>query len=280
MDREILGIGFGLASALSWGAGDFGGGVASKRSNVYGVVVVSQAVGLVLLAGLALLLAEPLPTAGDALWGAAAGLAGGVGLVALYRGLATGRMGVVAPVAAVVSAGVPVAFGLLLEGVPSAAQLLGFGLALAAVWIISRSGDGAVVRARDLALPLAAGLGFGIFFILIDHVSERIVLWPLVAARVASLLMLVTVAVVSRQGQRPDRRSLPLMALAGLFDTGGNAFYALAAQAGRLDVAAVLGSLYPATTVLLAHFLLRERISGRQWLGVAAALAAVVLIAW
>jgi drug/metabolite transporter (DMT)-like permease len=276
---ELLGIGFGLASAASWGAGDFSGGLATRRSNVYNVVIVSQAVGLVLLVGLALLLAEPVPAPADLRWGAAAGLAGGMGLVALYRGLAGGRMGAVASAAAVVSAGVPMVFGLVLEGLPAAPQLLGFALAFVAVWSVSRSSDGPAVRLRDLALPLVAGVGFGIFFIAIDRVSERAILWPLVGARIASLVMLLAAVALLRQGAMPARSRLPLIALVGLFDSGGNAFYALAAQAGRLDVAAVLGSLYPAATVLLARFVLKERITRQQWLGVAAALAAVVLIA-
>jgi drug/metabolite transporter (DMT)-like permease len=276
---EVLGVAFGLASAASWGAGDFSGGVAAKRSNVYGVVIVSQAVGLALLTTLALLLAEPIPAASDLLWGAVGGLAGGVGVVALYRGLAVGRMGVVAPVAAVVSAGVPVVFGLFLEGIPAAPQFLGFGLAFVAVWFVSRPSNGTPIQFRDLGLALIAGVGFGIFFITIDHVSERAILWPLVGARIASVVMLLVMALL-RQAATPMRGHLPLIALVGLFDAGGNAFYALAAQAGRLDVAAVLGSLYPAATVLLAYFVLKERIGRQQWIGVAVALAAVTLIAW
>jgi drug/metabolite transporter (DMT)-like permease len=274
-----LAVGFGLASAASWGAGDFSGGVASKRSNVYGVVIVSQAVGLVLLTTLALLLAEPIPAVSDLLWGAVGGLAGGVGVVALYRGLAAGRMGVVAPVAAVVSAGVPVALGLFLEGIPAVPQVLGFGLAFVAVWFVSRPSNGTTIQLRDLGLALVAGVGFGIFFIAIDHVSERALLWPLVSARIASVVMLLVV-VVYRKETTLTRGHLPLIALVGLFDAGGNAFYALAAQAGRLDVAAVLGSLYPAATVLLAHFVLKERIGRQQWISVVVALAAVTLIAW
>jgi drug/metabolite transporter (DMT)-like permease len=174
---------------------------------------------------------------------------------------------------------VPMVFGLVLEGLPAAPQLLGFALAFVAVWSVSRSSDGPAVRLRDLALPLVAGVGFGIFFIAIDRVSERAILWPLVGARIASLVMLLAAVALLRQGAMPARSRLPLIALVGLFDSGGNAFYALAAQAGRLDVAAVLGSLYPAATVLLARFVLKERITRQQWLGVAAALAAVVLIA-
>ncbi|MEJ2210402.1 MAG: EamA family transporter [Anaerolineae bacterium] len=281
------GLLLGLASAVSWGAGDFGGGLAARRGNVYGVVAVSQALGLVLLAGLALLLAEPPPAPVDLTWGAAAGLAGGLGLVALYRGLALGRMGVAAPLAAVVSAGLPVLFGGVVEGLPNPTQIAGFSLALAAVWLLSRSeGDGpARLRWSELGLPLLAGLGFGLFLIIIDHASERAVLWPLVAARGASLALMAGLVLGGHRGAPsgrevlPGRRLLGLVALVGLFDTGGNALYALAAQAGRLDVAATLSSLYPATTVLLARLILKERLAPRQWLGAVAALAAVVLIA-
>lgn len=275
------GLLLGLASAASWGAGDFGGGLAARRANVYGVVIVSQALGLALLSGLAWLLAEPLPSRADLAWGAAAGLAGGLGLVALYRSLALGRMGVAAPLAAVVSAGLPVLFGAFLEGLPGVTQLGGFFLALGAVWMLSRGeGDGLDrLRLSHLGLPLLAGLGFGLFLIAIDHASERAVLWPLVAARVGSLALISVLAVGGGRGVLPGRRALPLVALVGLFDTGGNAFYALAAQAGRLDVAATLSSLYPATTVLLARLVLKERLAPQQWLGAAAALIAVVLIA-
>jgi drug/metabolite transporter (DMT)-like permease len=269
----------GLASAVSWGAGDFSGGLASRRGDVYGVVLVSQAVGLGLLAGLALLLAEPLPPTADLLWAAGAGLAGGLGLLALYRGLALGRMGVVAPVGAVVSAALPALFGLWIEGLPPALRLAGFGLALVAVWLVSRPGDGGPVRRRELALPLLAGLGFGLFLIVVDRLSETAVLWPLAAARLASIAMLAATVLARRRRALPAAGALPLILLVGLFDTGGNAFYALAARAGRLDVAAVLSSLYPAITVLLARSILKEQVAARQWLGVAAALVAVVLIA-
>lgn len=279
MSSEFLGVFFGLAAAASWGAGDFGGGLASRRSPAYVVVMASGTVGLLLLVGLALLLAEPLPLPADLAWGFSAGVAGAIGLVALYRGLAGGRMGVVAPVAAVVTASIPLVFGLLLEGVPAAQHLLGFGLALVAVWLISRTGDGARVQVRELVLPLLAGLGFAFFLVAIGRVSETAVLWPLAAARFTSLGTVLVVAALAGQRQRVEARTLPLMALAGLFDTGGNAFYALAAQAGRLDTAAVLSSLYPAATVLLARFLLKEQMTRMQWIGLIAALLAVMLIA-
>ena len=276
---SLLGIVFGLASAVSWGAGDFSGGLASRRANVYGVVMLSQWTGLALLAGLALLLAEPLPPTADMLWAAGAGLAGGLALAALYRGLAVGRMGVVAPVSAVVSAAVPVLFGLYAEGLPGVPQLLGFALAFVAVWFVSRADGPDQARGPELVLALLAGFGFGLFLIVIDHLSSTAVLWPLVTARSASILLISLTALLLRQTALPASRHLPLILVVGLFDAGGNAFYALAARAGRLDVAAVLSSLYPAATVLLARFILQERLARHQWLGVAAALLAVILIA-
>ena len=181
--------------------------------------------------------------------------------------------------AAVTSVILPLIFGLFLEGVPAWSQLLGFGLALCAVWLITRPGDGSRFQARALVLPLLAGLGFGIFLILIDHVSAAAVLWPLAAARAASVMALLIAVLLTRQPARPVASQIPLILMAGLFDTSGNAFYALAARAGRLDIAAVLGSLYPAVTVVLARLVLKERLSRLQALGLALALLAVMLIA-
>jgi drug/metabolite transporter (DMT)-like permease len=188
-------------------------------------------------------------------------------------------MGIAAPIAAVVSVILPLLFGLFLEGMPTLSQFLGFGLALCAVWLITRPGHGPSLQARDLILPLVAGLGFGVFFILIDHVSAAAVLWPLAAARAASVLALLIVVILARQPATPAASQLPLIFLAGLFDTGGTALYARAARAGRLDIAAVLGSLYPAVTVILARLLLQERLSRLQGFGLALAMVAVILIA-
>lgn len=275
---ELSAIFFGLASAASWGAGDFSGGVATKRSSVYAVVIISQLVGALCLIAVALVLREPSPLVVDLLVGALAGLAGALGLMALYRGLALGRMGIVAPVAAVVTAIMPVLFGLVTEGLPALQQLFGFVLALTAVWLISRPGGKFHVQPRDLILPVGAGLGFGLFFILIDRISPGAVLWPLAAARFASIGMLLAMASLARQRITPTLPQLPVIALAGIFDTGGNAFFVLAAQAGRLDIAAVIASLYPASTILLAWLILKERLLPQQWFGVVAALIAVGLI--
>lgn len=275
---ELPTIFYGLASAASWGAGDFSGGLATRRSSVYDVVIVSQIVGAGCLVGVAFLLAEPFPAAIDLLYGGMAGISGAIGLVALYRGLALGRMGVVAPVAALVTAVIPVIAGIFIEGWPGGQQLLGFVTALVAVWFISRAGDEARIQMRSLGLPVVAGLGFGLFFILIDRVSDGAVIWPLVAARVASISLMSLVVFVAQRGETPAIRQLPVVALAGIFDAGGNGFFALAAQFGRLDISAVLASLYPASTILLAWLVLKEGLIPRQWAGVIAALVAVILI--
>lgn len=284
MNPEAAAIVFGLASAASWGAGDFSGGLATKRNDVYVVIVVSQLFGVALLTALALLWRESVPGAPQLLTGALAGVAGAVGLVALYRGLATGHMGVVAPLTAVVAGGLPVVISLLNSGLPGVQQLAGFAFAFAGIWTISRNGPGAAIAWRTLLLALLAGVGFGLFFVFIDQVSDQAVFWPLVAARLASISILSLIIASRRVGRRakgattPAALNLPLLALTGLLEAGGNVFFALATASGRLDIAAVLSSLYPAMTVFLAWLVLKEQLSGRQWLGIAATLAAILLI--
>jgi drug/metabolite transporter (DMT)-like permease len=270
--------GFGLTAALSWGTSDFSGGVAAKRTPVFAVMAGSYTIGLALLIALALALGESSPAPADLAWAAAAGVAGGAGLTAHYRGLAVGRMGVVAPVAAVIGVAIPVLFSAITEGLPSEAQMAGFALALIGVGLVSRRASESD-RPSGLGLAVLAGLGFGSFFVLIDHVSQDAVFWPLVAARGASLLALVTIAQANGRVWRPPRRALGIVAVTGLLDVSGNTFFLLAAQAGRLDVASVLASLYPAITVLLARGLLGEDIARWQGVGIIAAICAVPLIA-
>ena len=268
---------FGLASAACWGAADFSGGLASKRANVYGVIIVSQFVGITLLIGSALALSEGLPPADHLGWGCLAGVFGAVGLLALYRALASGRMGVAAPVSGILTAAIPVIAGAFVEGWPDAFRVIGFALALIAVWLVSQTDDAAFAP-RDLGLPLLAGLGFGFFLVFIHRASDVSVLWPLVAARGSSLGMMLAVTALSRQRWPPGREQLLPVVLAGVLDAGGNAFYVLASQVGRLDVAAVLSSLYPASTVWLARIVLKERLTKTQSVGIVSALAAIVLI--
>jgi drug/metabolite transporter (DMT)-like permease len=269
----------GLASALSWGTGDFSGGLASKRTSAYSVVMLSQFVSLLLLILIALIIPEGTNTTQDMVIGGFAGVCGAAGLVALYSGLARRPMGVVAPVTAVAAAIVPVIFSILNEGLPAIEVFVGFIIAFIAVWLISQGGQEAKIHLSDLRLPIFAGFGFGIFFILIDQVSSNAILWPLVSARSASILVVFIVGMLSRNIELPVPTRLPIIALTGIFDTGGNIFFALATRVGRLDISAILGSLYPAATVVLAWIILNERLVMRQWIGILLALVAVILIA-
>lgn len=279
MNPHFTAILLSLAAAASWGAGDFNGGLASKRTSVYVVVSLSQLLGLLALTGMALLLGEALSAPRDLLLGGFAGLAGAAGLLGLYRGLADGKMGIVAPLTAVSAAGFPVILGSIRDGLPPPAQLLGIGIGLLAVWLISVDDTGKGLNLRGLVLPLAAGISFGLFFVLLDQLSSGAVLWPLVSARLLSAPLVGWIGWRRRPAQ-PAALPWLLILLAGLFDSAGNAFFTLAAGAGRLDLAAVIGSLYPAVTVLLAWIVLREPLTRRQWGGLLTALLAVALIAF
>jgi drug/metabolite transporter (DMT)-like permease len=148
-----------------------------------------------------------------------------------------------------------------------------------AVWLLSAATSGARIRRNELILSLLAGFGFGLFFICIDRVAEQAIVWPLVAARLASVTLLGAIFAVRRNIALPLRNQWSYIVLAGIFDTAGNTFFALASHVGRLDIAAVLASMYPASTVILARGLLKERLRPQQWLGVVVALVALALIA-
>ena len=268
---------FGLLSALTWGAGDFNGGLAVKRSNPYGVVAVAHTISLGLLLLLIAIIREPVPPIKDWLWGAAAGLTGGIGLLLLYRSLAEGRMSVAAPVSALLAATIPVLVGIFQDGNPGTLVLFGFTLALAAVWLVS-GGEGLRFRFDDLRQPVIAGIAFGAFFIFLERASQTSLWWSLVAIRIVSVSSLLGFAILTRQPWLPKRESLVPILLSSVLDTLGNASYAMSARMGRLDIAAILGSLYPGATVLLAWVFLKESISRVQTIGIFLALAAIVML--
>jgi len=280
MKSDVLAFIFGLISAASFGTADFCGGFATKRNSVFSVILISQVFGLVLLIVLAVALRENVPSAETILLGALAGIFGAIGLVALYRGLAIGRMSVVAPVSAVIAAVFPVIVGIFIEGIPTYGHLVGLTLGLCAIWNLAGGGSGTPIHRYELCLPVAAGLAFGLFFIIIDQVSSAAILWPLVAARIVSITMLSSLITIRRDGIKPVMNQLIIIATAGFFDAGGNVLFALATRLGRLDISATLTSLYPAGTVFLAWIVLKERLSVRQWFGVLIGLVALVLIAW
>ena len=277
MNHGLSAIAFGLAASLSWGTGDFSGGLASRRTSVFTIVAAAHATGLVLLIALALTWSEPLPSALDVVWGGTAGLAGAVGLASFYRALAVGRMGITAPITAVLAASLPVLFSAFVQGLPGLLQLVGFALALVAVGLISRP-EAAGGRPEGVGLALLAGLGFGGFLILIGQVSPTAIFWPLTVARLSSFLFMFAIVLTRRQELLPKKSVFPLVLLAGTLDVAGNAFFVLATHAGRLDVAAILSSLYPAVTVLLASIILRERVTRLQAVGIIFALIAIPLI--
>ena len=277
MASPFLAAIFALSAAAAWGSGDFTGGLAARRVGPFHTVLISYTVGLLALVIVALARLEALPPPADLLWGALAGLSGMLGLGFLLRGFATGRMGIVAPVSAVLAAAIPVIFAALTEGLPRELQLLGFGLALASIWLLSRP-QPLGGRPAGLGMALLAGLGFGSFFTLLGQIGENAVFWPLVTGRLAACALMVTFALSSRRPVIPPRASLGLLALAGVLDVGGNLFFLLAVQSGRLDVAAVLGSLYPAVTALLATLIAGEHMSHLQVIGMAVAVLAIVLI--
>jgi drug/metabolite transporter (DMT)-like permease len=188
-------------------------------------------------------------------------------------------MGIVAPVAAVVASILPILVAFFTEGLPSNSQLIGFGFALLAVWLLSSAGDDRTFTRRDLRLPVIAGMGFALFYILIDRVDDDALIWPLVAARVTSISILSLVNIVQRRRESISGKQLGIIAATGIFETGGGAFFALATHVGRLDVSTILSSLYPAVTVVLAWAVLKERFKRQQWAGIFLTLVALVLIA-
>ena len=263
---------FGLLSALVYGAGDFAAGYASKTDPPVRLAALTHPVAALLFALIALLTGEALPPLSSLLWGATAGLVGLIGILAFYRGLALGPMGAVSVTAGSLSAVIPAVWGLALGerlgvgGLTGAALVL---LGIAALSAVPGGGRG------GLTLAVFAGVGFGLFFVLLAR-AEGGTFWVLAAARAASALVMLPVAAAT-VGLRPTRPGLVGLALPG--DAAGNLLYLLSAQAGRLAVAGVLSSLYPAVTTLLAAWLLRERLRPLQWLGAGLALTGAALVA-
>jgi drug/metabolite transporter (DMT)-like permease len=280
VDQTLTAIVFGLASALFLGASDFTGGLATRRAYVFGVVAVAHGVGLLIVLLLALGTSEQMPSIETFGWAALAGLSGGLGVAALYRALAVGQMGVAAALTAVLSAAVPVVYGTVTEGPPSLRQLIGFGLALVSVWLLSQPESG-MERPEGFGLSLFAGLAFGIGLVFIARAGENNVYWPLVGSKVTSFALMLAIALVARRTWKvglAGKGALALVLVTASLEAAGSASYIRATQEGRLDVAAVLSALYPVSTVILAWLMLRERVTQLQTLGIAAALVSVALI--
>jgi drug/metabolite transporter (DMT)-like permease len=278
LPANLLGIFLALTSAVVWGSGDFSGGLATRRNHQFHVLVLSTLSGIVVLMVFAALWREALPSLRSNIWAMLAGISGALGIAALYRALSLGNTAIVAPTAAVIGAALPVGFGILTAGMPSALRLAGFVLAFLGIWLVSQTSTPRQVELRQgFLLACLAGVSFGGFFIFIAQVEAGKLFTPLVVSR---LMEFATALVLLRLYRMPlpALNSNPIALLAGVLDVGGNIFYLWAKQFTRLEVAAVLASLYPMITVLLASLILKEKVSPSQWLGVGVCLAAIVLI--
>lgn len=277
----MLSILFGLSSAITWGAADFCGGLASRKAKAYQAVLFGEAVGLAIL--LAALLLSGEKWIGWLAWllCTIAGSMGVLGLLLFFQAMSKGQMSVAAPVSALTAAILPVIVGSFVEGFPGWLTMAGFVLALAAIWFISQPDGGPKslrLRLADLSLPLIAGISFGVYLILIHRGSQNGLFWPMVSSRFSGVVTMVVYTLVTRQPFLPSKSIWSLLVLNGILDVSGNGLYILAGQAGRMDVAAVLASLYPASTVVLAGLFLHERLNRLQLAGILAALAAIVLM--
>ncbi len=279
----MLSILFGLGAALGWGAGDFTGGLASRKTGAYRAVFYGEVVGIFVLFAAITVLGESIPNL--KVWSLAmlAGACGTIGLILLYQAMTLGLMSIAAPVSALLAAMLPVFVGVLTEGLPNVLTLIGFGFALFAVWMVSQ-GEGGVTNIlahlSDLKLPLLAGIGFGLYFVIMhEATSTGATIWPMVASRSGGMILIAAYILITRVSWKvEDTSAWPMIIINGVLDISGNLFFILAGQAGRLDVAAVLSSLFPGATVMLAWIFLKERLTRNQWIGIGSALIAIVLM--
>jgi drug/metabolite transporter (DMT)-like permease len=286
-------VALGLAAAAVWGAADFSGGLAARRAAPPYVIFVAHGLSLVVL--LAVVIANQVPPPKQFIYALLSGVVGAAGLAALYGALARGLMGLTAALAGVVTAALPVVVSWVREGHAGGLKLAGFGVAAVAIWLVAYSPAETATQPQERSrawiwLAVTAGLCFGGMLVLMQAAAVESVVWALTLSRTASTLVSAAACLAMGVSARTAGRNsagnagawksmLPLAALAGLFDTTGNWLYTLASLAGRLDVAAVVSSLYPAATILLAAMLLKERTRRSQLVGMGLAVAAVVLIA-
>ena len=274
---NYVSAGFSLATILCWGSADFIGGMASKTADSFLVTTLAHASALAVMSGVALLAGAPFPSTGPMLWALAGGASGGVALAVFYRALASGHMGLNAPVAALMAAALPVGFAFSVEGIPHPLQVTGFVLAGLGIWFISKP-DHVTGRPKGLGMTLLAGLGFAGFFLCINQTGNSSALWSAALSRCMALLLVAIVLLAKWRRGPVLTRFAWLGLLGGVLDVSGTAFFIRADQTGRLDVSVVLCSLYPMITVVLAMCFLKERFTRLKLAGIAAAITAVPLI--
>ncbi|MCD9199696.1 DMT family transporter [Aeromicrobium wangtongii] len=267
-----------LLSAWAYGTSDFLGGIFSKRVPPWQIAVVGQSSSGVLSIAAALIVGGS-PTTHDLAYGALAGLGGGFGAAFLYRGLSTARMSVVAPLSGVGTALIPVAVGLATGERPSSLTLLGVILAFPAIVLISRVSDDSPAHRSGVLDGVLAGIGFGLLFTCLGQVGEDGGLYPLAMSQITSILSIIVTAIVLRQSWIPRERAAWKATMMGPLGAVAQGAFLYATQHGLLSVVSVISSLYPASTVLLAAVVLRERVQRWQGVGLLAAAVAVALVA-
>ena len=269
-----------LVGALGWGVGDFLGGIAARRLAVLTVLIVSQFVGLVGVYLWVLASGDAVPGIDELAAAGAAGIAAMIGLAALYRGFASGSIGIVAPISAA-SPIVPLAVDAANGVVPSGTQWLGVVLVVGGIVVLSLESASAASQrvAAGAGLALIAALGFGLFFVGIDAGADESPAWAVAAARTASVPVAILAALVTRVPLTAPRSLLPLLVCVGVFGTSANVLVAAAADHGSIGIVAVLSSLYPVVTVVLAWLVLGEHLPRTKRLGGAVALAGAALVA-
>jgi drug/metabolite transporter (DMT)-like permease len=276
----MLGIALGLGSSIAWGISDFMGGLQTRRMSALSVLLISQPVGLVLALAVALVVGGDSMDLGDAAIAAGAGATAVLALGAFYRAMALGSISVVATIGAL-GVLVPFIAGIARGESPRALPIAGAGAALVGVLLVAREPDPEWRSASAAAVGLAAlsALGFGLFFLGLDLSAPPNPAWTIVLARVGGVAVLVLAALFARPSLRASRSALPLLMVIGFFDVLANSLFAVATNHGLLSLVAVAGSLYSAVTVLLAFFVLGERLALVQRVGLVVALTGVALIA-
>jgi drug/metabolite transporter (DMT)-like permease len=277
----VLAIALGIAASVSWGVADFIGGIQSRRMPVVAVVLGSQLSGLALV-GVIVAVRGKAPPGGDfAIYAALSSVGGIIGLTAFYKALSIGAMGVVAPLSST-AAVIPLVVGLASGDTLSALQASGIALAISGVVLASREASdeakGSTAVAKGAGYALLSALGFGWFFVAIAQASEADVMWAVCVNRTVSALLLTAALLVTRPRLGLKLGDVRILVIIGVLDTGANGFFAVASTKGLVSVVAVLASLYPIVTVVLARFVLHERLHAIQRIGAAAALAGVALI--
>ena len=268
-----------LGASLSYGVGDFLGGLTSRRAHVLAVLLLSQVAGVAAVVVWVVVAGEPFLGAGAALAAIAAGLCGVLGLAGLYRGMAIGAMGVVAPISGVAAA-IPFAVGIARGERPSLLQAAGALVAVIGLVLVSRSTAELGARvATGVGLALVAALGFGLYFVFLDIAADDSAPWAVLVARLASTTLVLVATVVAGVSLALPRRLLLAVLAVGACDVGANVLFALATTRGLVSVVSVLTSLYPAVTVALAALLLRERLGRVQLAGAAAVLTGAAMLA-